>query len=103
MACRLADRHVSHLRTSEEPRQVYLCLCRCIQFEVAVLIVGTLMISYVLFGGMIATTWVQIIKACLLLGGATILVIMTMSQFGFSYGALFGKVQELYGQKVLEP
>ena len=42
------------------------------------------MISYVIFGGMIATTWVQIIKAGLLLGGATLLVIMTMYKFGFS-------------------
>src|SRR5512135_2227616 len=72
-------------------------------FELAVVIVGALMISYVLFGGMIATTWVQIIKACLLLGGATLLVILTLSQFGFSYGALFGKAAEMQGQKVLEP
>src|SRR5512135_1240671 len=58
-------------------------------FEGALVIVGALMISYVLFGGMLATTWVQIIKAGLLLGGATILVIMTLGKFGFSYGELF--------------
>jgi cation/acetate symporter len=74
-----------------------------IPFEVAVVVVGTLMISYVLFGGMIATTWVQIIKACLLLGGATILVIMTLYHFGFSYGELFRQAQDLYGTKFLEP
>jgi cation/acetate symporter len=72
-------------------------------FEVAVAIVGTLMISYVLFGGMIATTWVQIIKACLLLGGATLLVIMTLYHFNFSYGELFSQAQNLYGSKFLEP
>jgi cation/acetate symporter len=61
------------------------------------------MISYVLFGGMIATTWVQIIKAGLLLGGATLLVIMTLYHFGFSYGELFSQAQNLYGSKFLEP
>src|SRR5512135_2918157 len=58
-------------------------------FELAIVITGALMISYVLFGGMIATTLVQIIKAGLLLGGATILVIMPLAKFGFSYGELF--------------
>jgi cation/acetate symporter len=72
-------------------------------FELAVVIVGALMISYVLFGGMIATTWVQIIKAGLLLGGATLLVIMTLYHFGFSYGELFNQAQNLYGAKFLEP
>lgn len=72
-------------------------------YEVAIVAVGTLMIAYVIFGGMIATTWVQIIKAVLLLGGATLLVIMTMSQFGFSYGNLFNQAEKLYTNKFLEP
>lgn len=72
-------------------------------FEIAVMIVGALMISYVLFGGMIATTWVQIIKAVLLLGGATILVLLTLGSFGFSYGELFGQAAQKYGDKFLEP
>lgn len=72
-------------------------------YEVAIVIVGALMISYVLFGGMIATTWVQIIKAVLLLGGATLLVIFTMAQFGFNYGTLFSQAEKLYGAKFLEP
>ena len=72
-------------------------------FEVAVILVGCLMISYVIFGGMIATTWVQIIKAGLLLGGATLLVILTLAHFGFSYGELFSQAQNLYGSKFLEP
>ena len=72
-------------------------------FELAVVIVGVLMISYVLFGGMIATTWVQIIKAVLLLGGATLLVFLTLSKVGFSYGTLFGQAESMYGTGFLEP
>ncbi|MBC7907168.1 MAG: cation/acetate symporter ActP, partial [Rhodospirillaceae bacterium] len=47
-------------------------------------LVGVLMMAYVTFGGMLATTWVQIIKACLLLGGCTILVGLSLYQFGFN-------------------
>lgn len=72
-------------------------------YEIAIIIVGGLMISYVLFGGMLATTWVQIIKAVLLLGGATILVILTLAQFGFNYGNLFNEAVTKYGDKFLEP
>ncbi len=79
-------------------------------YELALVLVGTLMICYVLFGGMLATTWVQIIKACLLLGGATILVFMAMSKLGFSYPELFNQASKLPtvpglpdGQKFLEP
>jgi cation/acetate symporter len=56
------------------------------------LIVGVLMILYVLFGGMLATTWVQIIKAVLLLAGATVLVLLVLSHFGWSYNTLFAAV-----------
>src|SRR5574342_1023568 len=73
------------------------------QFEWAIIVTGALMISYVLFGGMIATTWVQIIKAALLLGGATLLVILTLTSFGWSYGELFSQAEKLYGNKFLEP
>jgi cation/acetate symporter len=55
----------------------------------AVLIVGVLMILYVTFGGMIATTWVQIIKALLLLGGATYMALAALAHFGFDLNALF--------------
>jgi len=54
----------------------------------AVALVGVLMVIYVTFGGMIATTWVQIIKACLLLGGGTLVMLLAFSQFGFSFEAL---------------
>src|SRR5204862_5723925 len=60
----------------------------------AVVGVGVLMMVYVLFGGMKATTWVQIIKAVLLIGGATVLVIMILAKFKFSPSALFGQVDE---------
>ena len=55
----------------------------------AVIIVGILMILYVTFGGMIATTWVQIIKAGLLLTGATFMALAVLWHFGFNFEALF--------------
>ena len=62
-----------------------------LEYWMAVVIVGGLMMVYVLFGGMTATTWVQIIKACLLLAGVTFMAIMVLAQFGFSPEALFAK------------
>ena len=62
-----------------------------LDYWLAVVIVGALMMIYVLFGGMTATTWVQIIKACLLLAGVTFMAFMVMAQFGFSPEALFAK------------
>jgi cation/acetate symporter len=55
----------------------------------AVIIVGVLMIVYVAFGGMKATTWVQVIKACLLLGGATFMAGAVLYKYGFNPEALF--------------
>ncbi|WP_085316973.1 cation acetate symporter [Derxia lacustris] len=69
-----------------------------LEYWVAVVIVGALMMVYVLFGGMTATTWVQIIKACLLLAGVTFMAIMVLSQFGFSPEALFAKAVEVKTQ-----
>jgi len=60
-----------------------------LEYWIAVVIVGVLMMIYVLFGGMTATTWVQIIKACLLLGGATFMAFMVMLHYGFSAEAMF--------------
>ncbi|MDO8448437.1 MAG: cation acetate symporter [Rhodoferax sp.] len=62
-----------------------------LDYWLAVVIVGALMMIYVLFGGMTATTWVQIIKACLLLAGVTFMAFMVMAQYGFSFEALFAK------------
>ena len=66
-----------------------------LEYWIAVAIVGALMMVYVLFGGMTATTWVQIIKACLLLGGATFMALMVLWNFGFSPEAMFAKAVEV--------
>jgi len=60
-----------------------------IDYLYAEIIVGILMICYVTFGGMLATTWVQIIKACLLLGGATLMAVLVLAHYGFDPIALF--------------
>jgi cation/acetate symporter len=60
-----------------------------LDYWIAVVVVGILMMVYVLFGGMTATTWVQIIKACLLLGGATFMSFMVLWKYGFSPEAMF--------------
>ncbi len=69
-----------------------------LDYWMAVVIVGALMMVYVLFGGMTATTWVQIIKACLLLAGVTFMAFMVLAQFGFSPEALFAKGVEVKTQ-----
>ncbi|MDR0273926.1 MAG: cation acetate symporter [Burkholderiaceae bacterium] len=66
-----------------------------LDYMYAVVIVGILMMVYVLFGGMTATTWVQIIKACMLLGGATFMSIMVLAQYGFSPEKLFSAAVEV--------
>ncbi|MDR3454546.1 MAG: cation acetate symporter [Rhodoferax sp.] len=66
-----------------------------LEYWMAVVIVGGLMMVYVLFGGMTATTWVQIIKACLLLAGVTFMAFMVLAQYGFSPEALFAKGVEV--------
>ncbi len=58
------------------------------EYEYAVFMVGALMIVYVTFGGMLATTWVQIIKACLLLTGVSFMAAMVLYHFDFSFEAL---------------
>lgn len=74
-----------------------------IPYETAIVIVGVAMIAYVLFGGMLATTWVQIVKAVLLLGGAAALALLVLSRFGWSPTALFAAAAEKYGAAVLSP
>ena len=66
-----------------------------LEYWMAVVIVGALMMVYVLFGGMTATTWVQIIKACLLLAGVTFMAFMVLAQYGFSPEALFARGVEV--------
>jgi cation/acetate symporter len=73
-------------------------------YEIAVVIVGTVMMMYVLFGGMLATTWVQIIKAVMLLGGAFILAILVLAKFGMNPVTLFAAAADKYpAQNVLAP
>ena len=74
-----------------------------ISYETAIVVVGVVMILYVLVGGMIATTWVQIVKAVLLLGGAAVLALMVLSKFGFNPVKLFAAAAAQYGDGVLAP
>ncbi len=68
-------------------------------YESAVVIVGTLMIIYVSFGGMIATTWVQVIKAILLLLGTTILAFLVLALYKFDFNLLFTEATQVHHQK----
>ena len=74
-----------------------------LSYETAIVIVGAAMMAYVLFGGMIATTWVQIVKAGLLLGGAALLALMVLAKFGMNPLALFAAAADRYGASVLAP
>jgi cation/acetate symporter len=68
-------------------------------FQLAVVIVGILMIGYVVLGGMIATTWVQIVKATLLMAGAVLLSILVLSHFGFSPLRFFDAIAKVVDKK----
>ncbi|QKF66315.1 acetate permease [Arcobacter venerupis] len=74
-------------------------------YAYAVVMVGALMIIYVTFGGMLATTWVQIIKACLLLSGVSFMAIMVLYHFDFSFESLAAKAVENHksGEAILSP
>jgi len=74
-----------------------------LDYEVAVFIVGILMILYVTFGGMLATTWVQIIKAFLLLSGATFMAVAVMAHYNFNFGSLFAHAVELKDVSIMAP
>jgi cation/acetate symporter len=63
-----------------------------IDYEISVVVVGVLMLAYVVFGGMVATTWVQIIKAVLLVVASVLLGICTWAPYGFSLPAFLGGV-----------
>ncbi len=76
-----------------------------LDYSVAVVLVGALMMVYVIKGGMLATTWVQIIKACMLLSGGTLVMLLAMSQFGFSYNTLIEKATAAHksGWAIMSP
>ena len=69
----------------------------------SVLLVGSVMLIYVLFGGMLATTWVQVVKAVLLLVGGSILALLVLMQFEMNPIKLFAAAAEKFGDKVLQP
>ncbi len=70
-----------------------------LDYHIAVIVVGALMVVYQTFGGMVATTWVQIIKACLLLFGGTVITVLAFSQFGFSFNTLAAKTIKIHKLK----
>jgi len=76
-----------------------------LDYHIAVVLVGILMVLYVLFGGMLATTWVQIIKAVLLLFGASFMAIMVMKTTGFSFNNLFTQAMAVHpkGAAIMQP
>jgi len=70
-----------------------------LDYGVAVVLVGILMMVYVLFGGMTATTWVQIIKAVMLLAGASFMAFSVLAMYNFSPEQLFAKAVEVHSKK----
>lgn len=74
-------------------------------YELAVVVVGVLMVLYVTFGGMLATTWVQIIKAVLLLSGATFIAVMVLKHVGFDLNVLFEQAIAVHdkGEQIMAP
>jgi len=74
-----------------------------LDYEIAVIMVGVLMILYVTFGGMLATTWVQIIKAFLLLSGATFMAIAVMAHYDFNFESLFATAVSMKDVTIMAP
>lgn len=76
-----------------------------LNYHVAVVLVGILMVMYVLFGGMLATTWVQIIKAVLLLAGASFMALMVMKSVNFNFNTLFSEAVKVHpkGLSIMSP
>ena len=76
-----------------------------LDYWIAVVLVGILMMVYVLFGGMTATTWVQIIKAVLLLSGASYMAFAVLAQYNFSPEKLFATAAEVHanGDSIMAP
>ena len=76
-----------------------------VSFSIAVVLTGALMLTYVIFGGMIATTWVQIIKAGLLMIAGVVITLMVLIRFGFNIGEMFSVAAEQHaeGEAFLSP
>nr|WP_240625065.1 cation acetate symporter [Kocuria tytonicola] len=72
--------------------------------SLVIVIVGVIMIVYVLVGGMKGTTWVQIIKACLLVTGVAVMTVWILAMFGFNFSAILGAAVETNNKPaMLEP
>lgn len=69
-----------------------------LDYSIAVIIVGLLMMAYVMFGGMLATTWVQIIKAVMLLSGASFMALMVLNHVGFSISEMFSQAITVFSE-----
>ncbi|MCV4158747.1 cation acetate symporter [Pseudomonas aeruginosa] len=76
-----------------------------LDYQIALVIVGALMMLYVTFGGMVATTWVQIVKAFLLLVGGSVVLFLAMREFDFGYDTLVSKAMHTHalGERLLAP
>ncbi|MGP6226351.1 cation acetate symporter [Pseudomonas aeruginosa] len=76
-----------------------------LDYHIALVIVGALMMLYVTFGGMVATTWVQIVKAFLLLVGGSVVLFLAMREFDFSYDRLVSQAMDSHalGERLLAP
>lgn len=76
-----------------------------LDYHIALVIVGVLMMLYVTFGGMVATTWVQIIKAFLLLVGGSLVLFLALREFDFSYDRLVSQAMDTHalGERLLAP
>jgi cation/acetate symporter len=76
-----------------------------LDYNIAIFAVGILMMVYVTFGGMVATTWVQIIKACMLLSGGTLVMFLAMSHFNFSFTNVMDQAMSVHklGEKLMHP
>lgn len=71
-----------------------------LDYNLAVAIVGIVMVCYVVFGGMVATTWVQIVKALLLVAGTIVLSILVLAQFSFDFGKFFDQTTKVQTGKL---
>jgi cation/acetate symporter len=74
-----------------------------LSYSWSVVLVGSVMLVYVLFGGMLATTWVQVVKAALLMAGGVLLAFLVLTHFDMNPLKLFAAASEKYGAKVLQP
>ncbi|MDH6259468.1 cation acetate symporter [Bradyrhizobium sp. BR13661] len=74
-----------------------------LSYSWSVMLVGSVMLVYVLFGGMLATTWVQVVKAALLMAGGVLLAFLVLTHFEMNPLKLFAAASEKYGARVLQP